>query len=80
MSEPNIIDVSEPDTVEIEELDLYKAKYLNESAINKKTQADLALAQLRSIIGQIQDKYSNNGVFEVTAIDLDRGTVTRKAK
>jgi len=66
--------------VSLDEATLYKLKFFNESAINKKTQADLAVEQFKSAIQAVVANASEDGLFQVTGIDLDKGLVSRVKK
>lgn len=85
----DIIDVSvpveekeevKPETVQLDEVTFFKLKYFNESVVNKKNQADLATEAFKAAVNEASAKFSENGAFQVTGIDLDKGTVTRTKK
>ena len=70
----------QPEQVQLDETTLYKLKYFNENAINKKTQADQAVSQFTEAVQLAVLKFSEDGKFQVTGVDLDKGLVVRVIK
>ena len=64
----------------MDEATLYKLKYFNENALNKKNQADLAVEQFKAAVQLVVAKFTEDGVYQVTGVDLDKGIVVRVKK
>lgn len=68
------------EVVNLDEATFFKLKFYNESAVNKKLQADLALEAFKSAVSEVSAKFSEGGAYMVTDLDLDKATITRTKK